>query len=253
MLKIMCRLLITIASAVLISGCVTTAAVVKNYPEGSTVEDQIIIDKRVIPLPPGKWEVFASREVQSSQGTPTNAMILANTEPGTRMIAIRLSANVAGANRGGNWAKLKACTRTDMHFSFDDKSLTNGEHACWFINHTRMTRFARANKMITEAFEKVIARGIKLPLTSVYAGFRVSNGLNLVTVRYYFNPEAEGFDPPRNAAWSTNDWHKDRVYTDPKKVAYIEKTQKWGEVWFSKVKAGFEGKLSKPRLTLTTK
>lgn len=181
-----------------------------------------------------------------------NKMVLVAIDKKSPIFAVQLAANVDGANLGGSWIKPKGCTRTDIHFNFDENTSNGADHACWYINHTRLTRSSRMPKYITDALDRAISRGVKLPLTSIVVRFGVSNGLNFVSLRVYFNPELEGFEPPRTAGWSTNDWHKDRVYTDAKKVAYIEKIKKWGEVWYPKVKAGFAGKLAGTNVSATT-
>jgi hypothetical protein len=231
-------------TGVLLSGCLTTAEAVKKYPVGTTVRDAVVLGSKQIPLPPGKWEVYASNEGQSSFSSPLNQLVLVNTENKRLPRAVALSTNVEGGARGYGWNTMKACSRNDMHHRLTEDDTPGGRQACWFINHTRMTRTNKTPRVLRAALDRVIAKGRPLPLTSVYVGMRVADSLDYLTIRYYFNPESDGFAPPRVTTWRSNDWHRDRVHEDPKKVDYVESVKRWGEVWYSKVKAGFAGKLA---------
>jgi hypothetical protein len=63
-------------------------------------------------------------------------------------------------------------------------------------------------------------------------------------VRIYNNPEVEGFSPPMQGDWRASDWHKDRVYLDPKKKDYVERIVDWSRSAHPKFKQGFEGGLA---------
>ena len=60
-----------------------------------------------------------------------------------------------------------------------------------------------------------------------------------LSVRYFFNPENEGFGRQTNNNWSSSDWHIDNVSRDPKKITYIDSLKKWGAAWLPKMKSGF--------------
>lgn len=59
-------------------------------------------------------------------------------------------------------------------------------------------------------------------------------------VEYYYNPETEGFDTKGEENWGTSNWHVARIASDPKKVAYVEKIKKQGEVFHDKIRKWFE-------------
>lgn len=237
------RLTITCLTTFLLSGCMT-AEVVKKYPAGTIVRDAVVLGSKQIPLPPGKWEVYGSSEGQSSFSSPLNNLILVNTENKNLPKAVVLYTNVEGGGRGFGWNTMKACGRNDMHHRLTEENTPGGRQACWFVNHTRMTRTNKTPQFIRAALDRVIAEGRPLPLTSVYVGMRIADSLDFLTIRYYFNPESDGFAPPKVTTWRSNDWHRDLVHRDSKKVEYVELIKRWGEGWFPKVKSGFEGKLA---------
>lgn len=254
MLKIMGRLLITMASVVLISGCVTTGEVEKKYPVGTIVRDMVKLGSKQIPLPPGDWEVYGVAETQSSLGSPLNTLVLVNNRNRRLPSAVALFSNVEGAGRGdGGWVSLKTCSRNDMIHRTTEQNTAGGRQACWYINHTRMTRTGRTPAHLRAALDRVIEKGGRLPLTSVYVGMHLADSFDYLTVRYYYNPEADGFPPPRVTDWRSNDWHHDRLHEDPKKIEYVDMIKGWGASWFSRLKAGFSGKLGTMSQTLKTK
>lgn len=239
----MTRIMTFLAALMLVTGCQTTGEILKMYPKGASYSGYLTIGKKQVPLPPGEWEVFASRATSNSSGLPFVAIVLGNKDRNAEALAVRFHTNVEVSN-GYGWVLLKACSRTNMHHVFAPQNIEGSGQRCWFVNHSRMTRTGNSTNVLTEALDRAKDLGVKLPVTSVYTGFRVSDTHDILTVRVYFNPETQGFEPPKQSAWATNDWHKDRIYTDNKKVAYVEKIKKWAAAYFSKVEAGFKGKLA---------
>lgn len=220
----MTRIVALFALAILIAGCQTTGEVLKKYPVGASYNGQVLVGKKQIPLPPGDWEIFASRVSQNSSGVPFLSLVLGNKDRTADVLAVGLHTNTEVSN-GNGWVILKACGRTNMLHVDAPDNIEGSAQRCWFVNHSRMTRSGNGVSVMTTALERAKKLGIKLPVTSVYTGFRVAGTYDTLTVRVYFNPEAAGFSPPNQSAWATNDWHKDRIYVDQKKVAYVEKVK----------------------------
>jgi hypothetical protein len=196
MKSVLDRSFLFLVVGLLMSGCVTAEAINK-YPVGTIVRDAVVLGPKQIPLPPGNWEVYGSAEAQTGFSSPVNVLVLANAENKRLPRAVTIFANVAGASRGtGGWTSLKACSRKDMHHRVTEVDTTGGDQACWFINHGKLTRTNRTPKYFRDALDRVIAKGRKLPLTSIYVEMRVADTFDYLTVRYYFNPESDGFEPP---------------------------------------------------------
>jgi len=223
-------------------GCQTTSETLKKYPVGTNHSGFIAVSKKQIPLPSGEWEIFAARSSLSSQNTPMLSFAFGNRDRNAPIMAVTVYTN-AEVTLGTGWTNLKACNRSNMIHLDRGETDSGGNKGCWFINHKRTTRSGNKGNLFNEMIERAKALEIRLPVTFVYSGFRISDTHDVLTVRVYFNPEAEGFDAPRQSAWATNDWHIDRIYLDRKKDVYVEKMKTWAAAFFSKVEAGFNGKL----------
>jgi hypothetical protein len=244
----MTRIITLFVVILLVVGCQTTSEALKQYPVGASYSGEVLIGKKQIPLPPGDWEIFASKIKYNSSQLPFVSLILGNKDRQSPALALHIHSNLEASWSGNGLVVYRYCSRTNMHHVFDRDSLEGGEQECWFVNHSRMTRpNVGGSNVLVAGLERAKKLGVKLPVTAITAGFRFANSYDLLNLRIYFNPEAEGFDPPKQSAWATNDWHKDRIYTDQKKVAYVEKVKKWAEEFFPKVEAGFKGKLAPAR------
>lgn len=118
-----------------------------------------------------------------------------------------------------------------------------GNQNCRGINHWRMTSGSKSATDWKQAFRHWQATNIEIPVNALVVVFLKANDRSFVQVTYGFNPELDGFSPPAQAAWLVSDWHKDRYYTDKRKVTYVEMLKSWGEKWDSTVDDGFAGKL----------
>jgi len=248
------KIIALLAALLLVGGCQTTIDTPKKFPVGSIYKNYIHAGKKQIPLPPGNWEVFASKNFYNDDQTPFAALILGNTDRDAPALTVRILSNLEIGSLADGYVLWRYCSRTNMHHAYDRDSVSGGDQACWFVNHSRMTRpNYRGSNYLVAGLRRAKELGVKLPVTAITAGFRFANQYDLLNVRIYFNPEAEGFSPPKQSAWATNDWHKDRIYTDHKKVAYVEKVKKWAEAFFPKVEAGFNGKLGAARAAAVKK
>ncbi len=191
----MARIFAMFAVLVLAAGCQTTGETLKKYPVGGTYSGIFSVGKKQVPLPPGEWEIFATTVTHNNNAVPFLATILVNKDPNAKALAIRVNTNTDVSN-GLGWVILKACRRTNMLHVYAPDNIEGSDQRCWFINHTRMTRSGNSSNVSTMALERAKEKGVKLPVTSVYAGFRVTDTYDTLTVRVFFNPEAEGFDPP---------------------------------------------------------
>lgn len=203
---------------------------------GDVVTGSLDVNDKKIPLPPGNWTVLGTRALGQGAATPGIATVLVN--PKSNPFAVRVITNTS-PGQGWGWKLSRSCLRQDLLFQKVIAKVDGGDQRCWWVNHTRMTRGSRTAPDIVQALEYARKRNMKLPVTALLVGYRFADIYDILIVRYYFNPEGEGFNPPNDATWVTNDWHKDRIATDPKKIAYAERIRKWGEGWFPRIQSGF--------------
>ena len=192
-----------------------------------------------IPLPPGEWVLAGHEEYRSSPNTPRVQGYLARTDGSVLTGLIWFTTNTELSE--GTWPQASLCEKENLLFV---KTIWNypEDVDCWVLDHRTMT--AKSNKKeVMQLFDYLNWRHIWMPITMIAAKYRRADNSKQVYLNYYFNPEDEGFSPPKNASWRANDWHRDRIYLNREKVAYIERLKSWGRKWKPKVDAGFLGKL----------
>ena len=225
-------------------GCVTALGQFeKDFNISKSVANPVAIGSKQVPLPPGNW-IIASRGVTTNNLNDTLLrLILINADANSDSMAVEILTNAEASNSGVGWRPLETCTRKDLLSPSPSAAYSAGDEECWFINHSTMTRSSRTSDLRSQALNFAHSQGVKIPVNSVYVGYRFADAQDYLTVRYFFNPEAKNLAPPTYAAWRNSDWHRDRIQNFPRKLAYFEELKQWGEGWFSNLKAGFAGKL----------
>lgn len=240
-----------------IGGCQTTSGSSVALKPGMIFENSIRVglDPIQLALPKGKWEVGGVREYQNNVDTTIQDVFLYQQKGGKLSKAIwfktPLELNIYG------YLQSKYCSRDNMHYRKTVIDYRTGDQDCRWVNHYRITLHGNKIKMWRDAGAWLTERKIDVPAAAIDAGYRLSDGSTFIMVHYFFNPEVDGFSPPREANWNTSDWHPSNTVRDPKKVAYINRLKAWSDEYYPKVKAGFKGKLTgspqlKPTPTITT-
>lgn len=242
----MTRVFAMFAVLVLTVGCQTTGEILKKFSVDSVHEGFVSVGNKQIPLLPGEWQVLATETSSSSDFTPVLSIMLGSMEKKAGAFAITIHTNIDSSG-GWGWALKSACLKKQLLHVRSIEAIEGTGEGCWFLNHL-MLAYLKRGSFASKAFDSVKRNGVVLPKTSVYTGFRFSDTHEILEVRYFYNPEVEGFEPPHQLRWKNNDWHKDQIHLDLKRVAYVEKMKKWAEAFFSKVETGFRGKLVSPKI-----
>ena len=82
---------------------------------------------------------------------------------------------------------------------------------------------------LNEAAQFVEVNQIVMPRTALAVVYDKFFYGDFVQVRFWINPELADQAPSKTAAWSANDWHKDRVTRDAEKSLYLEKFIGWAK------------------------
>lgn len=194
-----------------------------------------------VPLPSGEWIVAGADVSKASYANQIEETMLVNVVGGQVNGYVEIRTPLSASTNG--WVKSSLCDRSDIHHVFKLSNTAGGVQDCWGINHYRMTIAGKVPAYIEQTRDYIVSHKINSPLNAIAVEYRFADKPYFVDVKYFFNPEVDGFTPPKIAEWATSDWHRDRVYMDPAKVAYIDKIKTWGREWYPKVKAGFEGNL----------
>ena len=197
-----------------------------------------------IPLPMGQWVLAGMENDTTSLGTPMMRGYLARTNSGSLTGLIWFSINTEFSS--GTWPQSSFCEKENLIFMKKIRNYSE-DVDCWALDHRTMT--AKSNrKAVMQLFDYLKRLKIEMPITMVAVKYRKTDNSKQVSLNYYFNPEVEGFSPPKQASWRANDWHRDRIYLDPEKVAYVDRLKLWGREWKRNVDAGFEGELEKSKI-----
>lgn len=197
-----------------------------------------------IPLPPGEWVLVGLEKYLSGLNTPMVRGYLARTQGKALTGLIWFSMNTEFSS--GTWAQSSFCERENVLFMEKIRNYSE-DVDCWALNHSNQT-FKENRESVKQLFAYVRTQNIKVPITMIGVNYRRADSTKQVYLNYKFNPEVEGFSPPKQASWRTNDWHRDRIHTDPGKVAYVDRLKVWGREWKRNVDAEFEGELDKTKI-----
>lgn len=232
------RVLAILATAFL-TACVTTGE--PATPVGAEVEGvyRPVNGRMAIPLPEGKWTVAGRTSRRNNIGTRLEDVVLVQEQDGIVKAIVDISTPEHYAS--GGYQTSKFCARKDIHHIVNKGNYGGREQNCWGVNHRRMTLTGNVSAEWEQARSHAMRKGLKWPINMLSTEYRVADPGYYLNVIYFFNPESEGFEPPRNAEWATSDWHRDRVHEDQRKVEYVARIRQWGEEMAPKVAAGFKG------------
>lgn len=235
--------IILLICGVLVAGYQKTSQADTGPQPGAIVENSFLFGygNARIALPPGKWEVGAVRKNSTSSNTTVREIALYQHINGqlSKVVFARapMSVNVHG------YVRSKFCSRSNLHSRTTLENTNGGRQDCRYVVHWRVQLIGSKNLLMRRLGEWLKERNIIAPTAALVVGYRFSRS-SFLDVRYGFNPEIYGFSPPREANWSTSDWHPSNVVRDPRKTEYINHLKSWGDEFYPSVRAGFDGKLA---------
>ena len=227
-------------------GCQTTREKAAQYlTVGATYTDMIGLGKDAvqIPLPEGQWKLVGLDTWYNNLQTGFTRGILVDVKGKILRRAVQFDIPIDFSSNG--YVVSKWCERDNIHHMKKRANYEGGEQDCWGVNHYRLS--FSANKLpeyMKQARDYIVANKIRVPGNTIYVRYQKADVNALLQASYHFNPEVDGFPPPKETIWATSDWHRNQMYLDEKKVAYIDKIKRWGTAFDSKVTAGFERKLN---------
>jgi hypothetical protein len=223
-----------VVMALFVAGCVTKT---QTPPLSSVHQSNITIGSKVIPLPPGEWIYVGDSAQVNNIGVPLVDIVLARVQDNELLEAMYVRTNTQ-INRPGNWwLAVKDCYRNDVHAMHVAKSWSESGQECWFVNHWRMTMSGKIPEYWIEARSAMDELGVDIPINMIATQHYLIERAHYLNYIRFYNPEAEGFDPPQRAEWNTSDWHPDRVIGDAEKEEYVSEIERRGEQWQAFLKA----------------
>ena len=219
----------------------TTSPAKIQLPKMSSIEvgDQT---KWKVPVPAGNWEKTATR-VHYGAGSPLVFEIWSDIE--NKQVKHLMYLYYSKHQNSNRWKRSKICDRVDFHFIKKISNKSGSRSECYLVNHWRFIGGSSkrpnlaANKVKTIAKEWYTSQGISIPRTVITAN-SIWQDYNLLNVRFAFNPEFDGFPPTVDSAWSSSDWHQDKITADEKRLSYIKKVTMFAEKMHEALKPQFK-------------
>lgn len=221
-----------------------------KWAVGQTYSGNIDIGGVQVPLLPGEWTLMAhERSISKARASSFDAgghviVALARIVGGKIPAYMVFFYNEQSRSKGWDVTDAAQCRRQDIHHTRIVRDVQL-DRACQYVNHTVFTVSEKSAgwwKAMVEQSRKI---GTSLPQTVILSGIVVSDRSNFISAAYSFSPEASGFPPPNNLAWTTSDWNKGNVAGDEKKKAFVQSVVDWTERSRPVVEAGLAGKLKK--------
>ncbi len=221
-----------------LSACATDT-MHKTMPIGTTYQSNLKVGfgDTSIPLSDGKWKLIGYSTTGNNNNTPIATGVLIQENGSTISKGVIFQTPTKFEKNG--YVVSKWCERKNVHFIEKKSNYAGREQDCWGVNHYKMT--FRYNKIMAykQAQDYMKKNKLVLPLAMIATKHRKANSFKFLEVTYFFNPELEGFPPPKIANWGSSDWHPERITNDKAKVAYIDRIKEWGKTWDSKVSEHF--------------
>lgn len=224
--------------AVFMSGCSQSINLEKSNPIGKLYVGSIDLGDMNLPLPDGEWKI-----VGRGYSNKNNFFeVYLEKDIGNKPLSIILIRRETLSIKPYGYYADEYLTRDDIHHVVSNKNIAGGAQDGWIINHIRFGFGSHDPKADKELYRHIRDNKLVIPGNFILTYHHFTGALRIskfLDYYIYVNPEAEGFDPPNNANWSSSDWNPAKINNDSKKVEYIERLKKEGAVFHKELKAAF--------------
>lgn len=231
---------IIIAVPFLLTSCITPGLKETN-PVGKIYRDSIQLWEKVVPLPEGEWKVIGRGGPSNSFQDPYFEILLLKEFENKKMHGVLAITTESMTNSYTGYWPHNDLKREDVHHIVVKSNEDNGAQDGWTINNIEIS--INVNRTTyKEAMDYLVSNSYIIPknVIQIFHHFTGKYKKNkYLDVRYYLNPEIEGFEVPNETNWGTSEWHPLRIDNDPKKKAYIERLKEEGTIMHEKIRAGF--------------
>jgi hypothetical protein len=208
-----------------------------------------------LPLPDGPWTLIGYQKIKNNNDHDVYNLVLGgafSTAPFKVMEVQFIDTYSGGYQREVTGFDLSTeCSRTNVAYVVLVSNLREAQE-CWMVNHeTGHNWAASSSPRLKDAADFLKAAGIQMPTTMIFTWHHLASRTNQIDVKAWYDPAAEDIRPVAEVAWAVSDWQKDRMLSDPAKVAYIEKVKAWGADWHKYIKAGFLKTFNAPSVVIS--
>ncbi|MFO1059247.1 MAG: hypothetical protein U1E53_20055 [Dongiaceae bacterium] len=270
MTSILVRARAALFGLVLLLACVSPAAADDALPE---VEGSFAMLGMQVPLPGGPWHLVAEAQQPAPAGRPVlHGAVLASlsgtTVAGLVVIQAAIDSEAVGSGLPG------ACSRSDLHWTEIRSGAGSLLAVCSYVTHLVHAAGPGSAAVWTAADRAIRSQGWTVPATWLAVGFRIADDIDLLDVRYYFNPDLLGMPPvaaraepagggwlggaasiygsvraaiagegvPHDPRWVASPWSPAAVADDPRRAAAIAGLVAWAHPALRALRSGFAGR-----------
>jgi hypothetical protein len=236
--KMRVRLLLLMAAIFILVGCITPAFK-KDNPIGKTYRDVFVLENKQVPLPEGEWKV-AGTGYRDNQRFCEVYLVKVTEDRKLTGVIIIISENMAFGYSG--YLPDKYAKRTDLHYVSIKSNTTEEGLDLWLVNHYFASFSPKEREASNQFFQYCHDNKIDLSKLMIQSYHVITGKMfkgRFLGVTYFYDPRTEGFDTSLENDWGTSSWHPLRISADPKKVSYVERIKKEGEVLHGKIQEWF--------------
>ncbi|MCG8335606.1 MAG: hypothetical protein MJE63_13885 [Proteobacteria bacterium] len=204
-----------------------------SLEKGKVYQESITINGNVIPLGEGDWHLV-SYEVNARGYIKARFFKLNGNVLDSRVTVVSKDAS----DRGNGYTESKAYLKPNIHYIEQISNFRGGEQECWLVNHVPDETFTSKSNIDNDTMKFIRSRSIQFPKTMIQAFHHFAGVDNYLNVKYYYNPELEGFEPDDATSDATSVWDQTQVHLDEDKVNYIESIKKKGSQLHALLKEG---------------
>lgn len=179
-----------------------------------------------ISVPEGNWKKIG--ETKSYKvSPPMHTEVWVNVIDGKIHNVFFAEYNKASNSNG--WNRSTLCLRKNLHFIEVTENKAGGKQNCRLVNHIRLTGGDNKNKAVKQAKQWAADNQLPFPSTVIVHQHMFAHKKYL-NFWVGYNPEIEGFPPPTDAAWDSNDWHQDKIIGDQERQQFVSKVKSAGDM-----------------------
>ncbi len=204
-----------------------------SLEKGKIYQESITINGNVIPLAEGDWHLV-SHEVNARGYIQVRFFKLNGNILDSKVIIVSKDAS----DKGNGYTESKAYLKPNIHFIELISNFRGGDQECWLVNHVTEEKFTSQSIIDNETNQFIRSRSIQVPKTMVQAFHHFAGVNNFLNVKYFYNPELQGFEPREGITGAASGWDQSVLHLDEDKVKYLETIKEKGARFHVLLKKG---------------
>ena len=145
-----------------LNSSVAADSLISRFNIGQEFDRHIKVNRKIIPLPPGKWVITGLSESLNNTNTMTGTIILSQIS-NARGKYVQIVTNEDVARSG--WARVTSCSRNDTHHRETAADNQGRDQQCWWVNHFTTALGANPNaadvQHLTHSWRIILASSLR--------------------------------------------------------------------------------------------